>query len=101
MNIFNGHAAPVTSGKFTPDGKKIVSVSEDTSFIVWDPKSAASEVRLSGDDARFHREPVVTVAVNKDSTLAITGAMDGNARLVNLTNGQVYYWNVYICIQCR
>ncbi|CDS11806.1 hypothetical protein LRAMOSA11450 [Lichtheimia ramosa] len=89
MNIFNGHAAPVTSGKFTPDGKKIVSVSEDTSFIVWDPKSAASEVRLSGDDARFHREPVVTVAVNKDSTLAITGAMDGNARLVNLTNGQI------------
>lgn len=89
MNIFNGHAGPVTSGQFTPDGKKIVSTSEDTSFIVWDPKSAAAEIRLSGDDARFHTEPITSVAVNKESTLAITGDVSGKARLVNILNGQV------------
>jgi ribosome assembly protein SQT1 len=89
MNIFNGHAGPVTSGQFTPDGKKIVSTSEDTTFIVWDPKSASAEIRLSGDDARFHTEPITSVAVNKDSTLAITGDVSGKARLVNILSGQV------------
>ncbi|KAG0747600.1 hypothetical protein G6F57_005486 [Rhizopus arrhizus] len=89
MNIFNGHAGPVTSGQFTPDGKKIVSTSEDTTFIVWDPKSASAEIRLSGDDARFHTEPITSVAVNKDSTLAITGDVSGKARLVNILSGQI------------
>ncbi|ORY92277.1 WD40-repeat-containing domain protein [Syncephalastrum racemosum] len=89
MNIFNGHAAPVTAGCFTPDGKKIVTVSEDTSMIVFDPKSANAIYRLSGDDARFHTEPLTTVAVNRESTLAITGSMDGKSRLINLTSGHI------------
>jgi WD40 repeat protein len=89
MNIFNGHAGPVTAGQFTPDGKKIVSVSEDTSMIIWDPKTAVAEYRLSGDDARFHPEPITSMAVNKDSTLVISGSMDGKARLVNISNGSV------------
>lgn len=70
-------------------GKKLVSVSEDMTMIVWDPKSAVAEVRLSGEDARFHSEPITAVAVNKDSTLAITGSMDGKARLVNILSGHV------------
>lgn len=89
MNIFNGHAAPVNAGRFTPDGKRIVSVSEDTSLIIWDPKSAAAEYRLSGEDARFHTEAITSLTINKDSTLAISGSMDGKARLVNITNGSV------------
>ncbi|SAM04289.1 hypothetical protein [Absidia glauca] len=89
MNIFNGHAGPVTAGRFTPDGKKIVSVSEDTSMIIWDPKSAVAEYRLSGDDARFHPEPITSMAVNKDSSLVISGSMDGKARLVNISNGSI------------
>jgi ribosome assembly protein SQT1 len=89
MNIFNGHAGPVTAGGFTPDGKKIVSTSEDSTFIIWDPKTAAAEFRLSGDDARFHVDPITSVCVNKDSTLAITGDVSGKARLVNIHSGAV------------
>lgn len=89
MNIFNGHAGPVTSGGFTRDGKKIVSTSEDSSFIVWDPKTAAAEFRLTGEDARFHVDPINSVCVNKDSSLAITGDVAGKARLVNIMNGTV------------
>ncbi|KAI7863342.1 WD40-repeat-containing domain protein [Spinellus fusiger] len=89
MNIFSGHAAPVTAGCFTPDGKRIVSVSEDMTCIVWDPKTAVAEVRLTSEDTRFHSEPITSVAVNKDSTLAITGSMDGKARLIHLHNGHI------------
>ncbi|KAG0028349.1 hypothetical protein BGZ82_008472, partial [Podila clonocystis] len=58
MNVFNGHSGPVTSGMFTPDGKKIVTVSEDCSLIVWDPKSAAATFRITSEDARFHSDVI-------------------------------------------
>ncbi|KAI8075181.1 quinon protein alcohol dehydrogenase-like superfamily [Gongronella butleri] len=89
MNVFNGHAGPVTAGCFTPDGKKIVSVSEDTSMIIWDPKTAAALYRLSGDDARFHADGITSLAVNKDSSLVISGDMEGKARLINVVNGTI------------
>ncbi|CAM0139526.1 60S ribosomal subunit assembly or modification protein [Umbelopsis sp. WA50703] len=89
MNIFNGHAAPVTAGEFTADGKHIVSVSEDSSLIVWDPKSAASLVKLTGADARFHSEPIIAVCTDKESNLALTGSADGTAKLINLHSGNI------------
>lgn len=103
MNIFNGHAGPVTAGGFTRDGKKIVSTSEDSSFIIWDPKTAAAEFRLTGEDARFHVDPINSVCVNKDSSLAITGDVAGKARLVNIMNGTVSSTSkcdmcLYICV---
>jgi WD40 repeat protein len=48
MNVFAGHSSSVTTGQFTPDGKKIVSGSEDTSLIVWDPKTATSILKITG-----------------------------------------------------
>jgi WD40 repeat protein len=48
MNVFSGHSSSVSAGQFTPDGKKIVSGSEDTSLIVWDPKTANSIFKISG-----------------------------------------------------
>jgi len=49
MNVFAGHSATVTAGQFTPDGKKIVSASEDMSLIVWDPKVATQTLKISGN----------------------------------------------------
>ncbi|KAF9178836.1 hypothetical protein BGZ51_000487 [Haplosporangium sp. Z 767] len=89
MNVFNGHSGPVTSGMFTPDGKRIVTVSEDTSLIVWDPKSAAAIHRITSEDARFHSDVITCLAINKDSSLAMTGSADGTAKLINLHNGQI------------
>ncbi|RUS32323.1 WD40-repeat-containing domain protein [Jimgerdemannia flammicorona] len=89
MNVFSGHSASVTAGLFTPDGKKIVSVSGDGSLIVWDPKTASAMVKLTSDDQRFHQEPINVVSVHKDSVLALTGSADASARLVNLNTGTI------------
>src|ERR1700722_16428967 len=89
MNVFNGHSGPVTSGMFTPDGKRIVTVSEDSSLIVWDPKTAAALHPITSDDARFHSDVITCLAVNKDSSLAMTGSADGTAKLINLHSGSV------------
>jgi len=75
MNVYAGHSAPVSAGDFTPDGtavsacavrcgerlltlllpvgrgptpgKHIVTVSEDSSLILWDPKTANRVFRMS------------------------------------------------------
>jgi WD40 repeat protein len=96
MNVFNGHSGPVTSGMFTPDGKKIVTVSEDASLIVWDPKTAVAVHRITSDDARFHSDVITSLAINKDSSLAMTGSADGTAKLVNIHSGSVSACFIYL-----
>ncbi|CAG8581751.1 13074_t:CDS:2, partial [Cetraspora pellucida] len=88
MNVFSGHSGPVTAGQFTPDGKKIATGSEDSSLILWDPKTAAATLKISGD-ARFHKEGITSLAINKESTLILTGSTDNSAILVNLSNGTI------------
>lgn len=48
MNIFQGHSAPVTGGKFTPEGHYIISISEDKSLRVWNPKSGENIHKIAG-----------------------------------------------------
>jgi len=97
MNVFNGHSGPVTSGMFTPDGKRIVTVSEDASLIVWDPKTATVVHRLTSEDARFHSDVITCLAINKDSSLAMTGSADGTAKLINLNSGVVSCLSFLFC----
>ncbi|KAJ3037651.1 hypothetical protein HDV00_001456 [Rhizophlyctis rosea] len=89
MGVFTGHGESVTCGQFTPDGKAIVSGSADGSFAVWNPKTAAAQLRIGSEDARFHDAPITALAVNKDCTMVLTGAQDGTARLVHLGNGRI------------
>ncbi|CAG8820540.1 25619_t:CDS:2, partial [Dentiscutata erythropus] len=88
MSVFSGHAGSVTVGQFTPDGKKIVSGSNDRSLILWDPKTASSILKISGgEDFRFHQSDITSLAVNKESNLVLTGSLDCSSKLVNLNSG--------------
>ncbi|KAI9024034.1 WD40-repeat-containing domain protein [Hyaloraphidium curvatum] len=89
MNVFSGHAAPVTCGQFTPDGKTVVSGSEDGECIVWDPKTAQPVRKLTAQDQRWHQEGVTCMAVNSDNTLLLTGSSDGRAILTHLGTGRL------------
>ena len=37
LSSFMGHERPLTAGRFTPDGSKIITISEDTSLRIWKP----------------------------------------------------------------
>jgi len=90
MAVFSGHTASVTCGKFLPDGKRLITGSEDGSFIIWDPKTSSPVHKLSSTDARFRLEDGVTcLSINGNGTSAIVGGADGGLRIVNLTNGQL------------
>lgn len=90
MAVFSGHTSSVTCGKFLPDGKRLITGSEDGSFIIWDPKNVTPVHKLTSTDARFRLEDGITcLAVNGAGTSAIVGGADGGLRIVNLTNGQL------------
>ena len=47
MQVFSGHTAPVTCGGFTPDAKSVITGSEDSTIIVWDPKTGAAVTKFT------------------------------------------------------
>jgi WD40 repeat protein len=55
LQVFTGHSGPVRCGRFTPDGKSVVTGGGegDESLKVWDPRNGACT--LSVNDAHlFH-----------------------------------------------
>lgn len=87
MNVFSGHTAAVTCGRFTPDGKRLVTASEDGSLLVWDPRSTSALSKVSPTDTRFNMDAGITsLCLSPDSKLAIVGGAAGTIRIVNLAN---------------
>ncbi|KAJ1945477.1 60S ribosomal subunit assembly or modification protein, partial [Linderina macrospora] len=88
MNVFNGHSAPVTCGRFTNSGRNIISGSEDGCLVIWDPKTASIVRQFTPEDERFHQEGITSLAIAKDDQTILTGSMDNTAKLVHV-NGSI------------
>ncbi|GAA6013333.1 hypothetical protein JCM10207_000858 [Rhodosporidiobolus poonsookiae] len=90
MHVLAGHTTAVTCGRFTPDGKKILTASEDSTLILWDPRTGSAEWKLTSTDARFALDGGINcLAINPASTVAILGGFAGGLRAVNLVKGEV------------
>jgi len=87
MNVFSGHTGPVTCGRFTPDGRKLITASEDGTLLVWDPRNAAPLSKLQPGDSRFNLETGITsMCISPDSKVVVVGGSAGAIRVVNLSN---------------
>ncbi|KAF2398043.1 WD40 repeat-like protein [Trichodelitschia bisporula] len=90
------HTGPSTAGAWTPDGNLLATVSEDSSFYVWDVWGEAAAagvatpgtqhiVGLTGEDDRFAVEGgLYSVAISPGGTLAAVGGAGGLIRVVGL-----------------
>jgi WD40 repeat protein len=61
---------------FSPDGKRVVTASEDQTALVWETETGHL---LSGPLA--HRGTVWAAAFNPDGTRVVTASLDGTARV--------------------
>ena len=87
MNVFSGHTGSVTCGRFTPDGRKLVSGSDDGTLIVWDPRSAAVLSKFGEEDQRFYLLGGITsLTVSPDSRIIVVGGAAGGVRVVSIAN---------------
>ncbi|CAE6447352.1 hypothetical protein ACGC1H_002405 [Rhizoctonia solani] len=88
--VLSAHDSPLTSGLWTPNGKRLLTASQSGTLILTDPRTQTPEFKLSPTDARFAFEGGITsIGVNPAGTLAVVGGADGQVRVVHLGKGEV------------
>ncbi len=97
IQTFFLHQAPCTAGAWTPDGKLLATVAEDSSLYVWDvfgeaaaagivdPNGGQAVVGLTAVDERFNVDGgLYSVAISPGGGIVAVGGADGNIRIVGL-----------------
>jgi WD40 repeat protein len=86
-----GHAAATTCGRYSADGRRIVTGSEDRTARLWDA-ATGKELRV----LRGHEDVLRSVAFSPDGRYVLTTAEDRTARLWDAATGRelaTYRWN--------
>ncbi|CAN5478508.1 hypothetical protein BH10BAC2_BH10BAC2_22760 [soil metagenome] len=87
--IFEAHSGGVTSVAFSPDGKKILTGSNDSTACLW---------KLNGDTIKIfrgHKDAVTSVAFSPDGKKILTGSNDSTACLWDLEGNaiKIFRWH--------
>jgi WD40 repeat protein/tRNA A-37 threonylcarbamoyl transferase component Bud32 len=80
-----GHQETVRCLAFTPDGKRLISGSDDKSLRVWDPETGALLNTL-----KDHENAITGLAVFPDRTRFASTSADGTCRVWELYPGDVF-----------
>jgi WD40 repeat protein len=80
--LLNGHSDIVLSLAFAPDGKRLISGSNDDSAIIWDVEHQKLVHRLLG-----HTDAIYAAAFSPDGQRVVTGSYDTTVRLWRLADG--------------
>jgi WD40 repeat protein/tRNA A-37 threonylcarbamoyl transferase component Bud32 len=78
-----GHTDRVTRAAFSPDGKRIVTASVDTSARIWDAATGHQLLLLTG-----HTGTVICAAFSADGKRIVTASADKTARLWDADTGR-------------
>jgi WD40 repeat protein len=78
-----GHQAGVNSASFSPDGRYVVTASDDGTARVWRADGVGDPIMLSGHEAR-----VTNATFSPDGLLVLTASDDGTARVWDVSRGE-------------
>lgn len=97
VQTFFLHQAPCTAGGWTPDGKLLATVAEDSSLYVWDvfgaaatagladPNGSQAIIGLTAADERFKVDGgLYSLAISPGGGIVAIGGAGGNVRVVGL-----------------
>jgi hypothetical protein len=82
--FLGGHGGAVSSAVFSPDGRRVVTASWDTTVKLWNAETGQAIRTLTG-----HSRGVVSVAFSSDERRIATGSDDKTVRIWNAESGQV------------
>jgi WD40 repeat protein len=80
--VLKGHAGPVVTATFSPDGKRVVTASADTTARLWDAKTGTDVAVL-----KTHTGAVRTAAFSPDGRRVVTASADKTACLWDAETG--------------
>lgn len=83
MLYLRGHSNSVLSVAYSPDGRRIVTGSSDTTLIMWDAATGTPARSLMTG----HHSEVYSLDFNRNGNLIASGALDGELRLWNGRTG--------------
>jgi WD40 repeat protein len=81
-----GHTSNVSSVSYSPDGRRIVSASWDSTLKVWDAATGQNLLTLKG-----HTNPVYSVAYSSDGRRIASGGIDNTVRVWDALTGQLLH----------
>ena len=82
--VLRGHTGRVSTVVFSPDGKRIVTGSDDKTIRIWD----AATGRQIGEPLIGHTERITSVAFSYDNKRIVSGAFDGTIRIWDVITGK-------------
>lgn len=88
----SGHYSSCSMGKFSYDGKMLVTISHDKSTKVWDLKTKSCKNTIKG--SKYHKGEIICLALSTSKSLCVTGSDNEELGIANYELGTVLHMQV-------
>lgn len=85
LNRITAHSWPIYDVLLAPDEQNLITAGQDAQIKIWDFRSML-QTSATGSG---HEDDVISVAINGDGAIGVTGSLDGSIKIWDLATGKL------------